>query len=64
MGKTFINSVTFSFITEFLQIIASTNARRLVVMDAETGEQVLSYDNCKSNKGHVSVSDQPGTSGK
>lgn len=34
------------FILTF-QILASTTARRLAVIDVERGEQVMSYDNCK-----------------
>lgn len=37
------------FTSDGRKIIASTNARRLIVLDAETGEQVLSYDNCVYN---------------
>ena len=37
----------FHLLFSICQILASTNARRLVVMDVETGEQIVSYDNCK-----------------
>ena len=37
----------FHLLSSICQILASTNARRLVVMDVETGEQIVSYDNCK-----------------
>lgn len=37
------------FTTDGRKILASTNSRRLVVMDVETGEQVVSYDNCVYN---------------
>ena len=41
----FVNYLTLTDILP--QILATTTARRLAVIDVEKGEQILSYDNCK-----------------
>ena len=42
-----VNAVRFS--SDGRQILATTTARRLVVVDVEKGALLLSYDNCESN---------------
>ncbi|RMX52814.1 hypothetical protein pdam_00012212, partial [Pocillopora damicornis] len=48
-GKVNIYSAKKCHLLGSYPILASTNARRLVVMDVETGEQIVSYDNCVYN---------------
>ncbi|EDO44378.1 predicted protein [Nematostella vectensis] len=42
-----INGVRFT--ADGRKILAATTARRLAVLDSETGEQILTYDNCVFN---------------
>ncbi|XP_051167339.1 uncharacterized protein LOC127285391 [Leptopilina boulardi] len=42
-----VNAVRFT--SDGSRVLAATNARRLVVVDVERGEQLLAYDNCAFN---------------
>lgn len=54
------NCYHFYRLVEIFQILAATTARRLVVVDVERGEQLLTYDNCAfSGKDRTGLATDP-----